>query len=133
MRAREFITENKLESFDTAPLPPNYSYPLQDTFILPGIRNNDAYKSYRFGVALARARADIGGAGKDLPEWHAYGALGPNAVIAGFNNTVDPVIDRALKMTDIPGGKKQVGTNPSQEPPGTDKVSPIKAFQGYPR
>jgi hypothetical protein len=133
MRAREFVSESKLEKFDTAPLPANYAYPMHDTFVLPGIRNNDAYKSYRFGVALARARADIGGAGADLPEWHAYGGLGPNAVIAGFNNTVDPVIDRALAMTDIPGGKRPVGSNASEEPPGGQPVSPIKPFSGYPR
>ena len=133
MRAREFVSESKLEKFDTAPLPANYAYPLHDTFVLPGLRNNDAYKSYRFGVALARARAEIGGVSADLPEWHAYGGLGPNAIVAGFNNTVDPVIDMALKMTNIPGGKRLVGTNKSQEPPGGGIVSPIKPFKGYPR
>ena len=131
MRASEFITETKVERFDTAQLPDNYAYPLHDTFILPGLRNNDAYKSYRFGVALARARADLGGAGADLPDWHAYGGLGPNAVISGFNDSVDPVIDAALKMTDIPGGKRLIGTNKSQEPPGGNKTSPLNSFKGY--
>jgi hypothetical protein len=133
MRAREFIVEHTIENFDSAQLSDNYSYPMHDTFILPGIRNNDAYKSYRFGVAMARARAIIGDQDQDLPPWHATAALGPNAVVAGFNNTVDPVIDLALKMADVPGGKQQVGSNKSQEPPGGQINSPIKPFKGYPR
>jgi hypothetical protein len=136
MRAREFVAEGRHsppETWDQAPMPADYGYPLHNTFVLPGIRNNDAYKSYRFGVALARARAHLGGEDKDLPPWHAAGALGPNAVVAGFNNNVDPVIDLALKMSEIPGGKKPVGTPGSDEPPGGEKHSPVKAFKGYPR
>jgi hypothetical protein len=134
MRAREFIKEGKGYApvlGDAAPIDPTIGDPMHDTFILPGIRNNDAYKSYRFSIAMARARAIIGGQDQDLPEWHAEGAIGPNAMVAGFNNTVDPVIDMALKMTNIPGGKKQVGTNGSVEPGTVNKTSPIKGFKGY--
>lgn len=127
MRAREFIVEQR------AKLPDEASYPMHDTFMLPGVRNNDSYRSYRLGVAMARARAELGGADKDLPPWASESAMGMYAVVAGFNDNVDPVIDRALAMTDTPGGKQAVSTNPSQEPPGVGKDSPIKAFKGYPR
>lgn len=127
MRAREFIVENR------AQLPNEISYPMHDTFMIPGLRNNDAYRSYRFGVAMARARADLGGAGKDLPEWNSESALGMYAIISGFDDNVDPVIDLALKMSDISGGKVPVSTNPSQDPPDTETTSPVKAFNGYPR
>ena len=127
MRAREFVLESR------ANLPDEISYPMHDTFMIPGIRNNDSYKSYRFGVAMARARADIGGAGKDLPPFNSESALGMYGVISGFDDQVDPVIDLALKMTDTPGGKVSVSTNPSQDPPGTGTTSPVKAFNGYPR
>ena len=127
MRAREFVTESRPK------LPVEASDPMHDTCMLPGLRNNDAYRSYRFGVAMARARADLGGAGKDLPAWHSESAMGMYGVIAGFDETVDPAIDLALKMTDTPGGKISVSSNDSQEPSYVDTVSPIRAFKGYPR
>jgi len=125
MRAREFITESRPK------LPPEAADPMHDTYMLPGLRNNDAYRSYRFGVAMARARADIGGAGKDLPKWNSESAMGMYGIVAGFNETVDPVIDLALKMTDIAGGKQLVSTNASKEPSYVGTQSPIKAFKGY--
>ena len=127
MRAREFVTESRPK------LPVEASDPMHDTYMLPGLRNNDAYRSYRFGVAMARARADLGGAGKDLPAWHSESAMGMYGIIAGFDENVDPVIDLALKMTNIAGGKISVSSDASEEPNFVDSVSPIKPFQGYPR
>jgi hypothetical protein len=127
MRAKEFVSESR------AKLPPEVSGPLHDVYMLPGLRNNDAYRSYRFGVAIARARADLGGVGKDLPDWNTESALGKYAIIAGFNETVDPVIDAALAMSDIEGGKISVSTRDSEEPASVDTVSPVKPFKGYPR
>jgi len=127
MRAREFVVESR------AKLPPEVLGPLHDVYMLPGLRNNDAYRTYRFGVAIARARADLGGPGKDLPPWNQESAMGKYAVIAGFNETVDPVIDAALAMSDIEGGKIAVSTKASEEPTLVDTVSPVKPFKGYPR
>ena len=127
MRAREFITEQR------AKLPVEASAPMHDTYMLPGLRNNDAYRSYRFGVAMARARADLGGAGKDLPAWNSESAMGMYGIVSGFDENVDPVIDLALKMTDIPGGKIPVSSDDSEEPVYVDSTSPIKPFKGYPR
>ena len=127
MRAREFVSESR------AKLPVEAADPMHDVYMLPGLRNNDSYRAYRFGVAIARARADLGGAGKDLPAWNTESAMGKYAIIAGFNETVDPVIDAALAMSDIEGGKIAVSTNDSQEPASVDTVSPIKPFKGYPR
>lgn len=125
MRAKEFVTEQR------ARLPQEAAGPMHDTYMLPGLRNNDAYRSYRFGVAMARARADLGGAGKDLPKWNTESAMGMYGIIAGFDANVDPVIDLALKMTDIKGGKRPVSSDDSEEPDFVDVNSPIKAFQGY--
>lgn len=127
MRAREFVTESR------AKLPVEVAGPMHDTFMLPGLRNNDAYRSYRFGVAMARARADLGGPGKDLPKWNSESAMGMYGIIAGFDENVDPVIDLALKMTDTPGGKRPVSTDASEEPGYVGTVSPIRPFAGYPR
>ena len=127
MRAREFVTESR------AKLPVEAAGPMHDTYMLPGLRNNDAYRSYRFGVAMARARADLGGAGKDLPPWNSESAMGMYGIIAGFDENVDPVIDLALKMTNISGGKIAVSSNDSEEPASVVTRSPINSFKGYPR
>jgi hypothetical protein len=82
---------------------------------------------------MARARADLGGPGKDLPEWNSESALGMYGIVAGFNETVDPVIDQALKMTGISGGKIAVSSDASEEPGYVDTTSPVRAFKGYPR
>ena len=68
-----------------------------------------------------------------MPEWRSESAFGQNAVIMGFNDSVDDVIDAALKMTDTPGGKVAVSSKHSEEPPLTNKQSPVKPFQGYAR
>ena len=125
MRAREFIVEQR------AKLDPDIAAPMHDTYIIPGIRNNDAYHTMRLGTAIARARADVAGVTKDFPEFTAQQAFGQNAVVIGFNDTVDDVIDRALAMTDTPGGKILISTPHSEEPDEVQQKSPIRAFGGY--
>ena len=125
MRAREFVTETR------ATLTPDEAGPMRQTYILPGIRNNDAYHTYRLSMAMARARADVGGVTDDFPPFPEQSAFGQNAVVSGFDDTVIPVLDRALKLTGTPGGKVMVSTPKSEEPPGIDTQSPIRGFQGY--
>ena len=127
MRAREFITEQ------LGKLPPSQAEPLQHTYYIPGIRNNDAYHTYRLSVAIARARANEGGYGDEMPEFTSVSAFGQNAIVAGFNDNVEAVIDQALAMTDTPGGKKLVGSKESNEPDMVNQQSIVKPFKGYPR
>ena len=130
MRAREFITEQY-------ELPPEIADPMRYTYVLPGLSAADPYRNYRFGVAMARARSDMGQdaveAEQYMPAWKTETAFGEHGVISGFDANVDPVIDRALAMTDTPGGKRLVSTAPSEEPPSVEHVSPIKPFRGYKR
>jgi len=127
MRAREFITEQ-------ATLPPEQADPMNHVFVLPGVQSSDPYQIYRLGVAMARARSD---AGSDpiphMPQWSPQAAFGEEAVIAGFNATVEPVIDQALKMANLPAKKIQISTPNSLEPASVLKQSPVRAFKGYPR
>ena len=130
MRAREFIAEQR-------ELPPEIAEPLRYTYILPGLSAADPYRNYRFGVAMARARSDMGSdqqvLDKDIIPWEPETAFGEHGVISGFDANVDPVIDMALKMTKTPGGKKLVSSADSVEPKSVDTVSPIRPFKGYPR
>jgi len=128
MRAREFITEQ-------THLPAEEAEPLRYTYELPGVTTADPYRTYRVGVAIARARSDA--QPDDInpyrPEWHSETALGRYAVVSGVNDTVDPIIDQALKMTNTPGGKRMVSSAESEEPDFVQDQSPIRPFRGYPR
>ena len=130
MRAREFVTEQR-------ELPPEISEPLRYTYILPGLSAADPYRNYRFGVAMARARSDLGAdqqlVDKEIFPWSAETAFGEHGVVSGFDANVDPVIDMALKMTQTPGGKRLVSSAASEEPHSVSHTSPLKPFQGYPR
>lgn len=128
MRAREFICEQN-------ELPPEAKDPLRYTYELPGLSTADPYRTYRVGVAMARARSDAlqDGLNPYRLEWHPEVALGRYAVVSGVNDTVDPIIDHALQMTDTPGGKKLVSSKTSEEPDFVQDQSPLRPFQGYPR
>jgi hypothetical protein len=128
MRAREFLREE-------ATLPPEQADPMNHVFVLPGVQSSDPYQIYRFGVALARARSDAGtdDITNNLPAWSAKAAFGEDAVVAGFNGSVGPVIDQALKMSGLPVAKIQISTPNSLEPSLVNNTSPVKGFKGYPR
>ena len=128
MRAREFITEQ-------ATLPPEQADPMNHVFVLPGVSSSDPYQIYRLGVAMARARSDAGtdGITDKLPDWSPAAAFGEDAVIGGFNASVEPIIDQALKMAGLPAKKVRVSTPNSLEPASVLTQSPVKAFAGYPR
>lgn len=134
MRAREFIREQR-------DLPPEQADPMRHTYIIPGISAADPYKNYRFGVAIARARSDYAtnlnpeneGIDPFKPEWTPDTAFGEHGVVVGMSPGIKPVIDRALKMAGIKGGKKLLSTPDSTEPTFVDTTSPIKSFKGYTR
>jgi len=99
------------------------------------VTSSDPYQIYRLGVAMARARSDAGTQDPIpyMPAWSAQAVFGEDAVIAGFNADVGPVIDQALKMAGLSGGKIQVSTPNSTEPASVDTQSPVQGFKGYPR
>ena len=68
-----------------------------------------------------------------IPEWSAEAAFGEDAVIAGFNASVEPIIGQALKMIGLPDKKIQISTHNSLEPASVNYQSPVTGFKGYPR
>jgi hypothetical protein len=128
MRAQEFLSEQR-------ELPDETKEPLRYTYTLPGLSSADPYKTYRMGVAIARARSEYrkDDVNPHMPEWTAKTAFGEHAVVAGMNSGIGELIDAALRMTDTPGGKKLVSTPDSTEPSFVTTQSPIKGFKGYPR
>jgi hypothetical protein len=128
MRAREFLKEETT-------LPPEQGDPMNYVFTLPGVKSSDPYQIYRLSVAIARARSDAGTHDPipNMPEWSPQAAFGEDAVIAGFNDSVGPAIDYALKMAGLPVKKVQISTPNSLEPGLVNRQSPVNAFAGYPR
>jgi hypothetical protein len=126
-KLEEPVTEGR------ATLPDEIAEPMKDAFIIPGLPSQDPYKTYRFGVALARARGEMQNEKDGLPPFSEEGAFGEYAVVGGFDDTVAPLIDKALSMSGTPGGKIAVSTKPSVEPGTTNTVSPVRTFKGYPR
>ena len=126
MRAREFITEQR-------DLPPETKNPMRYTYTLPGLSSSDPYKTYRMGVALARARSDAAtdNVNPFMPEWSAETAFGEHAVVSGMNSGIAQIIDTALTMTKTPGGKQMMSTAESDEPDFVETQSPVKPFKGY--
>jgi hypothetical protein len=130
MRAREFITES------VAHLPAEIADPLRYTYVLPGVIGSDPYGAYRLSVAMARARSDAGSQDHINPfmvPWSSESAFGEHALVSGMDEQIAPILDRALKMTGIPGGKRMISTPKSSEPAFVDTTSPVKSFKGYPR
>lgn len=127
------LQEPVTEARTTAELPDDVAGPIHDTYILPGLPSQDPYKTYRFGVALARARGEMQNERDGLPPFSSEGAFGEYAVVSGFDDSVGPLIDRALAMSGTPGGKISVSRNPSKDPDTTNTVSPVATFRGYPR
>ena len=120
MRAREFITEQKLPDRITRPLPA--------TWVIPELQNQNAYLQYRFSVALAGAKAARNG---DIPRMDKDSVWGENQLVSGYMNPdIEEDIDFALGEMGLKG-KKLVTTEKSEETPESGIVSPIKPFKGY--
>ena len=122
MRAHEFISESSISLMkDVAhTLPPSYA--------LPQLKNQDPYLQYRFGVALAAAKARrLDG---NVEKYEKETPWGENQVVVSYGEDVGSDVDAALRDIGMPG-KRRVSSKKSVEIPGTDKNSPVKPFKGY--
>lgn len=130
MRAREFITEQKLSDAHDGLEVAAKSLP--NTFIIPELKNQDFYNLYRFGVAIADVRGTSGNddVNKFKPEFRAESSWGEQQLVSSFDPDVGQVIDKALAKVNK-HGKKAVSSPGSEEVDDTMKQSPIKPFKGY--
>lgn len=132
MRAREFLTEQELadvhDGLDVAALSLPYTY------MMPELQNSNFYNIYRFGVAIAAVRGEMGDSDgvqdQNRPDFRASSEWGQNLIVSSFDPNVGKVIDKALAKTHHKG-KVAVSTPGSEEMKDTSTVSPVKAFKGY--
>lgn len=133
MRAKEFITEQKLQDVHDGLDIAAKSLPY--TYVIPELKNQDFYDLYRFGVAIADVRGEMGNdnvKSKKTPKFRPESSWGENQIVSSFDPNIGKVIDKALHKVDK-SGKRAVSTPGSDEFDDTLKVSPLKPFKGYKR
>jgi hypothetical protein len=107
---------------------------LPATYTIPKLPNQDPYRQYRFGVAIAAAKGRSVRAQEGDPEFDPESSWGENEIIVSYGADASDWIDDALKMVGLtPADKKLVSTKNSQEASDVAKNSPVRAFKGYPR
>lgn len=114
MRASEFITEadDKVNGSVAAAMPA--------TFALPGLQNQDAYRQYRFGIALAAARAHSEG---HIPV-EKSSDFGENMVVVARSKEEEETLALALKLVGEGGQSKMISTAKSEETSDVNTTSP---------
>ena len=119
MRAIEFINESR-----TGSLLPDIASALPATFVLPELKNQDAYLQYRFGVALAAARGTRDREKEGLAPFETTSAWGENQVVVSYDPDVEQLIDDALRMMGK-SKKIRISTPTSEEAKDVDTTSII--------
>jgi hypothetical protein len=127
MRAKEFVVEQR------ATLAPEYADPMRFTYTIPELKTSDVYSTYRFSVALARARAEMDPDAVFDQQWTTETAFSNQAVVSGFDSSIAHIIDKGLTMLGKSTKKELISSPPSEEPDFVSTQSPIKAFKGYTR
>ena len=132
MRAREFISEDI--DGRTGSITYDVGRALPGAFKIPKLQNQDPYLQYRFGVALAGAKGAKQRAQDGVPQFNDDDTFGENMVIISYDPNVKTYIDDALHSMGMPASDAiQIGSLKSEEMPEVTKISPVKAFKGYPR
>ena len=129
MKASEFIVEGR-----TGSIQDDVARALPATYTIPKLPNQDPYKQYRFGVAIAAAKGQSARAKDGEPPFAPQTAWGENEIVVSFDPHIDQWLDAALELVGLkPSDKKMISTRTSEEGTDVDKKSPVQAFKGYPR
>jgi hypothetical protein len=118
MRSREFLPETKLHG-TYGKVDPSTSNPLPGAFVQRDLRNTDPYMQYRYGVALASARAHAAG---DV-DFEQESTWAENIGIVTYAAEEEETIKLADKMMGVTGTR--ISGRGSKEAPGANTVSPV--------
>lgn len=133
MRAKEFIFENSSESTDGSRLSSMVANALPAAYTIPLLPNNDFYKQYRFGVAVASARSAKQRKTEHSSQMSAESVWGENQIIIGYDLDTD-IIDDALNIVGLDSSaKKLISSSRSEELSDAGTKSPVQGFKGYER
>jgi hypothetical protein len=116
----------------TGSLQPDVAAALPATYVIPELPNQDPYRQYRFGVALAGAKGAKRRAEDGVAPYQPESAWGESEIVVSFDPHIEEYIDDALSQLGIKG-KRLISTVKSEEAKGVGNTSPVKPFNGYPR
>lgn len=105
----------KLQPDVTAAVPAAYS--------IPQLTNQDPYKQYRMGIAVASARA----AEQGLIKHDEETAWGENFIMVAMTDEGKRTLELAMKMMGVKG--KQITSPPSEETSDVNTASPVAKFK----
>ena len=130
MRAREFVAEGRVGSITQ-----DVGLALPGAFKIPALKNQDPYLQYRFGVAIAGAKGAEQRRKDGVPPFDGKESVfGENEIVVSYDpHVVDYIHDALRAMGMPPSDAVQIGTMASEEATDVDKISPVRAFKGYPR
>lgn len=132
MRAKEFITEDNLGR--TGSITQDVALALPGAFKIPKLQNNDPYKQYRFGVAIAGAKGRAQRKEDGVPDYEKDSIFGENEIVVSYDPNVEEWIDDALRTMGMSSSDcVRIATQTSEEMPDVAKISPVVAFTGYRR
>ena len=108
---------------------------LPGAFKIPALKNQDPYLQYRFGVAIAGAKGAAQRRKDGVPPFDGKESVfGENEIVVSYDpHVVDYIHDALRAMGMPPSDAVQIGTMASEEATDVDKISPVRAFKGYPR
>ncbi len=132
MRAKEFIAEDVQGR--TGSITQDVALALPGAFKIPKLQNNDPYKQYRFGVAIAGAKGRAQRKKDGVPDYEKDSIFGENEIVVSYDPNVEEWIDDALQTMGMSSKDcVRIATQDSEEMPDVEKVSPVVAFKGYKR
>jgi hypothetical protein len=132
MRAREFISEDTQSK--NGSITANVALALPGAFKIPKLQNNDPYKQYRFGVAIAGAKGRAQRKKDGVPDYGNDNIFGENEIVVSYDPNVEEWIDDALQTLGMSSKDcVRIATPHSEEMKDTEKTSPVVAFKGYKR
>lgn len=118
MRASEFIAEAKTHG-QYSELDKAINAALPGVWVQRELRNTDPYMQYRYGLAMAAARADKAG----HVNFEQESAWAENLTIVGFTKEDEELIKMADKLMGVTGTR--IADSKSYEPKETNKTSPV--------
>ncbi len=121
MRAKEFIIENETDTIEAG-----VADAMPATYALSGLKNNDAYQQYRFGLALASARARK----EDDATFTDESEYGENMVVVARSAEEEETLAMALALFGHNNEKKLISTKKSEEAKDTYTQSPVVQNSG---
>ena len=130
MRAKEFIIET------TGSILPDVQKTLPAAWVIDALQNNDFYKQYRFGVALAGAKGAEQRKKDGVQPYATESTWGENEVIVSYagKEPLQQYLNDALRQMGLPpSAAKLVTTEKSEEPTDTGIKSTLQPFKGYKR